>query len=67
MTMTAPAHTPPAHIQEAFREALAAGVFPGAVVLVQHTDGRRWLAAFGQADTTTGEAVRPDTVFDLAW
>lgn len=60
------AHPPPARIQEAFRKALAAGVFPGAVVLVQDADGRRWLEAYGQADTTTGEAVRLDTVFDLA-
>ena len=60
------AHLPPDRIQKAFREALAAGVFPGAVLLVQHTDGRRWLEAYGQADTTTGEAVRLGTVFDLA-
>ena len=60
------AHPPPARIQKAFREALASGVFPGAVVWVQHIDGRRWLEAYGVADTTTGEAVRPDTVFDLA-
>ncbi len=60
------AYTPPARIQNAFGEALTAGVFPGAVLLVQHADGRRWLEAYGLADTTTGEAVRPDTVFDLA-
>ena len=60
------AHRPPDRIQNAFQEALNAGVFPGAVLLVQDADGRRWIEAYGLADTTTGEAVRPDTVFDLA-
>jgi CubicO group peptidase (beta-lactamase class C family) len=57
---------PPARIQKAFAQALTAGVFPGAVLLVQSGGGQRWQAAYGVADVTTGEAVRPDTVFDLA-
>ncbi|MGD9251139.1 MAG: serine hydrolase domain-containing protein [Desulfobacterales bacterium] len=64
--MAASAHTPPARIQKSFREALNGGVFPGAVVLVQDADGRRWIEAYGVADSATGEAARPDTVFDLA-
>lgn len=64
--MTNPTRTPPDRIRDAFREALAAGVFPGAVLRVQSADGRQWQEAYGVADTTTGEAVGPDTVFDLA-
>ena len=64
--MTAAAQLPPARIQDAFQAALADGVFPGAVLLVQGPDGRRWQQAYGVADTATGEPVRPDTVFDLA-
>jgi CubicO group peptidase (beta-lactamase class C family) len=61
-----PANTPSARIRDAFHEALGVGVFPGAAVLIQNSDGRRWQAAYGVADTITGEAVRLETVFDLA-
>ena len=65
-SMPNPTPKPPAPIRDAFHQALAAGVFPGAVVLIQDGDGRRWQAAYGVADTTSGEAVRLETVFDLA-
>lgn len=64
--MAMPTTTPPARIQNAFQAALAAGVFPGAVILVQNAGGQRWQAAYGVADMATGEAVDPQTVFDLA-
>ena len=64
--MAMPTHTPPARIRDAFQEALTDGVFPGAAVLIQRSDGRRWRAAYGVADMNTGEAVRLETVFDLA-
>ncbi len=55
-----------AAIQGAFQQALHEGVFPGAVILVLNQKGERWQAAFGIADTETGEAVREETYFDLA-
>ena len=64
--MTESVHTPPSRIRDAFCKALTTGVFPGAVLLIQHTGGPRWLEAYGVADSATGENVRPDTVFDLA-
>ena len=66
MTMTIATTPPPARIRDAFQEALADGVFPGAAVLIQNGGGRRWQEACGVADTATGETVRPETVFDLA-
>ncbi len=57
---------PPASIQAAFQQALREGVFPGAVLLVQNAKGARWQAAYGIADIETGEAVREETIFDLA-
>ncbi len=56
----------PSPILSAFQKALTEGVFPGAVLLVQNEKGQRWQAAFGLADSTTGEAVQHDTHFDLA-
>ncbi len=63
--MTAPQPFPD-RIRRAFRQALAEGVFPGAVLLVQHGGRQRWQVAGGVADLATGEAVRADTCFDLA-
>ncbi len=53
-------------IKSTFEQALSAGVFPGAANVVREAGGERRQAAFGVADTATGEAVREDTVFDLA-
>ena len=53
-------------IQRTLDQALSAGVFPGAAIVVRDAEGARWQASFGVADTATGEAVREDTVFDLA-
>ncbi len=53
-------------VRRAFEQALAAGVFPGAAIVVRDAGGTRWQAACGVADTATGEAVGEDTVFDLA-
>ena len=53
-------------IQRTLDQALSAGVFPGAAIVVRDAEGKRWQAPFGVADTATGEAVREDTVFDLA-
>ena len=64
--MTPSAPILPVPIQSAFRQALTQGVFPGAVIVVQDAGGQRWQAAFGIADTATGDAVAEDTVFDLA-
>jgi CubicO group peptidase (beta-lactamase class C family) len=63
MTIPQPFHD---QIQRAFREAIDDGVFPGAVLLVQYGGRRRWQAAWGEADRTTGEAVHRETFFDLA-
>ncbi len=63
--MTAPQPIPE-RIRHAFHQALAEGVFPGAVMLVQYGARHRWQAAWGVADLATGEAVREDTCFDLA-
>ncbi|MGD9007512.1 MAG: serine hydrolase domain-containing protein, partial [Desulfobacteraceae bacterium] len=48
------------------RNAIANGVFPGAVLLVGHNGRVRHHRAFGCADLFSGERVTCDTFFDLA-
>jgi CubicO group peptidase (beta-lactamase class C family) len=48
------------------RNAIANGVFPGAVLLVGHNGRVRHHRAFGCADLFSGERVTCDTLFDLA-
>jgi serine-type D-Ala-D-Ala carboxypeptidase len=48
------------------RNAIASGVFPGAVLLVGHNGRVRHIRAFGCADLFSGERITCDTFFDLA-
>jgi len=48
------------------RKAVADGVFPGAVLLVARDEKVLLHEAWGVADLSSGQAVTPDTVFDLA-
>lgn len=53
-------------VDRLMRQALADGVFPGAVLLVGRGENVLFHAAFGDANRFTGEPMTPGTVFDLA-
>lgn len=54
-------------VEEAMQEALAEGVFPGAVLLVRQGDAFFYLRAFGSRSLVPQVApMREDTIFDVA-
>lgn len=54
-------------VEEAMHEAIAEGVFPGAVLLVRHGEGFFYLRAFGNRSLVPQVApMREDTIFDVA-
>lgn len=52
--------------EAAFKAALAGAGVPGAVALITGADETLWHRAYGLADATTGLAMQPDTVFQIA-
>ncbi|MCX8071334.1 MAG: beta-lactamase family protein [Candidatus Binatia bacterium] len=54
-------------VEDAMQEAVAAGVFPGAVLLVRRGDSFFYLRAFGNRSLVPQPApMREDTIFDVA-
>ena len=61
-----PKHVNWTTVNRLMKEAVAGGVFPGAVLLVSVQGQRRFLEAYGHTSRFRQQKVRSETIFDLA-